>query len=186
MNKKVIIGILVGLLVFCICCLACGGLTYVIINQAEEDSKPKTYTQNQTVELKEVEWKVKDAQDLGNTLDGADSKYKTRYYTPDDKKANGRYVQVTFTITNKDKESLSFSASKVKLIDEDEYEYSYATDVSAWIPKDEDNFYEQINPNSSITTTLIYDIPDNVDKLMVKATNFEYILEKEAYIELDI
>lgn len=77
--------------------------------------------------------------------------------------ANGRYVEIRFTIENKNKKPTTLNISTIRLLTKEEYEYfpikqkrSCEKDYPTYTKSDE--MVEEMNPGSICTGTLLFDI----------------------------
>jgi hypothetical protein len=123
-----------------------------------------------------VQWKILNAEDLGNTLEPVDDYH-------DIKTTNGRFIKVRFQVKNKGSEMVTLTS--LKLFDDKDREFTDYSETSGYIEDEEELFLlDNINPGMEETYTLIYEVPKDANNLMLEVTSLEFTGDKE-YISLD-
>lgn len=115
----------------------------------------------EAIEAANITWKVTDAQKLGDTLDGKDSRYATEYYTPDSLTTNGYFLKVDLEIENTSDTPETISLSNLKVLDGEEKQYESTLRENEWVKKDRHIVFEQLNPGAELQASLIFEIPNN-------------------------
>lgn len=168
--------------------LACGGTGGEVKEETTEEKKEEVkepiqgnkenpHTSNLYVTVGDVQWKILDAEDLGNTLEPVEDYY-------DKKTTSGKFIKVRFNVENKGSEMATLTS--LKLFDDKDREFTSYSGTSGYIEDEEELFLlDNINPGMDRTYTLIYEVPKNASNLMLEVTSLEFGADKE-YIDLGL
>ena len=80
-------------------------------------------------------------------------------------KAKGKFIIVTVAIFNNQKDAITIDASRFKLIDKEGREYVSSSKGLVGLSlenKNANSFLEQLNPNMSMESIIVFDMPPNV------------------------
>lgn len=171
--KKVyfLISIFILLILFCTI-LACVGSSQVL-----KGSKNDPWSRDDLVRVGKVEWKILEVEDLGNILESSNMFI-------DDKKTSGKFILVRFTVKNLDSDMKTMT--DLTVVDNRDREFETFSESSFYIEDEEELFLlDNINPGISKTYTLIYEIPEDANELMLEVTSLEFAGDRE-YIDLGL
>jgi len=171
--KKVyfLISIFILLLFFCII-LACTGSSQVI-----KGTKNNPWSRDDLVRVGKVEWKILEVEDLGSVLESSNMFI-------DDKKTSGKFILVRFIVKNLDSDMKTMT--DLTVVDNRDREFETFSESSFYIEDEEELFLlDNINPGISKTYTLIYEIPEDANELMLEVTSLEFAGDRE-YIDLGL
>ncbi len=102
----------------------------------------------------------------------------------DDKKTSGKFISVRFTVKNLDSDMKTMT--DLTVVDNRDREFETFSESSFYIEDEEELFLlDNINPGISKTYTLIYEIPEDANGLMLEVTSLEFAGDRE-YIDLGL
>lgn len=113
-------------------------------------SEEETYSIGQVVKVGNVEYTVNSTSQA--SMVGSEYLGET---------AQGIFILVNVTVKNNGKESLTVSDSFFKLYQED-IEYESNSAASLYANDDNSFFLEEINPGNSVTSNVVFDVPQDV------------------------
>lgn len=105
---------------------------------------------NTDVTVNNIRYKVLSATDLGKTL-------KSDNQFIDSKVTSGKWIKVRFEVQNNGKSSTYLTVPQI--IDAAQNKYEDSSEVSFFIPDEEEAFLENLNPGVTKTFSAIYEIP---------------------------
>ncbi|HXF44036.1 MAG TPA: DUF4352 domain-containing protein [Candidatus Paceibacterota bacterium] len=136
----------------------------------------QTFKVGDIVAIDKTLWKVVSARDLGSVL-SSDNQFI------ESKKTSGKFIKVTFEVTNNGT-SLE-SVGSVGLVDNQNRKFSTASDVSYWIPSEEQILLlDNINPGITKKYTVIFDVPKDAAGLKFRPGGV--VVLKDVYIDLGL
>lgn len=128
--------------------------------------------------VKDVQWTVVEAKDLGSNL-----KSKYGAYGTDCNANSGKFIQVKLKIKNNGKEIATLT--NLDLYDSEKNEYKTSTDVYGCI---EGDLYilDNINPGIEKTFVAIYEVPTTAQGLKVKVGDLSFFTNDHRYVSLGL
>ena len=142
----------------------------------QEIQEEKVFKIGENVQIDGTEWKVLSAKNLGSKLTS------TNQFIPS-KTTTGKFIQVKFEVENISNDLKS--VGNTGLIDTQNREYIAASDVSFWIPDEEELFLiDNINPSITKTYIEIFDVASNATGLKFRPGGV--IVLKNIFIDLGI
>lgn len=131
---------------------------------------------NEPVIVKDVQWTITEAKDLGATLKSNYSSYG------DDCKANsGKFIQVTVKIKNNSKDMAS--VTDLDLYDSEKNEYKTSSDVFSCVEGDL-FILSNINPGIEKTFIGVYEVPATASGFRVKVGDLNLFSNEYTYVSL--
>ncbi len=144
-------------------------------NSQSQSTENKVYPIGEYVQTANVEWKVKTAQDIGDTIESANRNLK--FTTPD-----GHFIKVTYTVKNNGNEKVN-PAEPIVLDSQDRRFSGY--DGIAWFVDDR-LIWDTINPGIESHFTAIYEMPDDATGLRLQVKGGDIFDEVVKYIDLGL
>ncbi len=118
----------------------------------------------------DLTWTLSEATDKGNTLYGIENVLSSAFYQATDKTTTGTYIWVSINLENQGNKPNS-ALGGFKLLDAQGRTFEPEIDLLQWIPTDQRNYVESLNPGESAIYTRIYDIPTDATELRVLTHN---------------
>jgi len=138
---------------------------------------PTIFAVGQDVQLAEVRWTIRAAEDLGQTLKSDNQFIK-------DKTTSGHFVRVQFDIENLSKDMLTFAG--LDLVDDQGRTFKGSSDAFGFIEEEQHCVFENLNPNVAKTCTAIYEVPTNAAGLKAQVSDLKILGNQTALIDLDL
>ena len=183
-------GILIVLAVVCVVVMSALGVaginnvaTQVNNSVTEAANKENTafnapHKIGEAVTVKDVQWTITEAKDLGSTLKSTYGSYGT------DCKANsGKFVQITVKIKNNGTDMAS--VMNLNLYDSDKHEYVSSSDVYGCVTGDL-FILSNINPGIEKTFIAVYEVPTTATGLRVKVGDLNLFTDDHQYVSLGL
>lgn len=139
-------------------------------------SKEDPYSKNEIVLVEEVQWKLLEVENLGNTLEDPNGFLE-------DKKSTGSFIKIRFSVKNTGTKAKTLTS--LKIVDKKEREFTSYPAFGYVEDNDELFLLDNINPGIEKTYVDIYEIPTDAEGLMLEITSLEFAREK-AYIDLGL
>ncbi len=133
------------------------------------------HTIGEDVTVGTVRWKVVRADVLGSTMDA-------EFFGPAE--TSGQFVQVTVEIENVGSDCATLFG--VELIDKRARSFATYGDQYYFIPANQSCALETLNPNLTKTCTFIFEVPGDVERLRLKATDLEIVNPELKLIDLGV
>jgi len=153
-------------------------------NTSSQNNKEevKTYSKSETFKVGDVQWKLIDARDRGDTLKASESRYAS---VASDKTTTGKFVEITVEVENFGTDMKS--VTNLTLIDDKNREFTSSSDTSEWIPEGKELFLlSNLNPNVPQQFIDIYEVPADATGLKVMVGDLEIFGGDEALINLGV
>jgi hypothetical protein len=183
-------GILVVLAVICVVVMSALGVAGINsvatqVNNSVTEAANKENTAFNTphkigdvVTVKDVQWTITEAKDLGSTLKSTYGSYGT------DCKANsGKFVQITVKIKNNGKDMAS--VMNLNLYDSEKHEYVSSSEVFSCVTGDL-YILSNVNPGIEKTFKAIYEVPTTATGLRVKVGDLDLFTDDHQYVSLGL